>query len=228
MNRDMAVSPTANTKVRKAAKSNGGWLRAGMHLLGLSALALLAYHFLLDNLTANPIQFIEQQLGQAAANMLVLSLAVTPLVTLTGWKALIRHRRTLGLYAFFYFSLHLLTFAVLDYGLDWGELLRLTAEKPFILAGALAGLILLALAATSYKVWMKRMGKNWQRLHKMVYLAGGLVVLHYILAVKGSLTTLSGDILRPLGMGLLVTLLLVLRIAPVRKRLAAFGQKLRR
>jgi sulfoxide reductase heme-binding subunit YedZ len=104
--------------------------------------------------------------------------------------------------------------------LDWGEILRLTVEKPFILIGLLAGLILLALAATSFKYWMKRLGKNWKRLHKTIYLASGLVVLHYAWAVKGSLANLSGDILRPLSMGLLVAILLVLRIPAVRRRLA--------
>jgi sulfoxide reductase heme-binding subunit YedZ len=206
--------------VRSVLKSKPDWLRIAVHGLGLFALARLGFLWATDSLTANPIQFVEQNLGRAALNMLVLSLAVTPLVSLTRWRALIPHRRTLGLYAFLYFTLHLLTFVVLDYGLDWGEILRLTAEKPFIFVGLLAGLILLGLAATSFKYWMKRLGKNWKRLHKTVYLASGLVVLHYAWAVKGSLANLSGDILRPLSMGLLVAILLVLRIPAVRRRLA--------
>jgi sulfoxide reductase heme-binding subunit YedZ len=202
------------------------WVRIAVHAAGLLPLLLLGMQGLADRWTVNPIQFLEQQLGRAAINLLVFSLAVTPLVTLTGWKALNRHRRTIGLYAFFYFMLHFGVFAVLDYGLDWREMLRLTAEKPFIWVGLLAGLILLALAATSFRYWMKRLGKNWQRLHRLVYLAGGLVILHYAWAVKGSLSTLSGDILRPLGMGLLVAVLLALRIPPVRRRAAALRQRL--
>lgn len=203
------------------------WLRIGVHFLGLLPLLVLGAQGLADRWTVNPIQFLEQQLGRAAVYMLVASLAVTPLITLTGWKALARHRRTLGLYAFFYFVLHFGVFAVLDYGLDWREMLRLTTEKPFIVVGLLAGVILLALAVTSFRYWMKRMGKGWQLLHKGVYLASGLVILHYAWAVKGSLTTLSGDILRPLSMGLLVALLLVLRIPPVRRRVAALRQRMK-
>lgn len=203
-----------------ALRDKPDWLRIGVYGIGLFALARLAYLWGFGSLTANPIQFVEQYLGRTALNLLVLSLAVTPVVSLTRWRALIPHRRTLGLYAFLYFALHLLTFVVLDYGLDWGEILRLTVEKPFILVGLLAGLILLALAATSFKYWMKRLGKNWKRLHKTVYLASGLVILHYAWAVKGSLTNLSGDILRPLGFGLLVVILLVLRIPAVRRRIA--------
>lgn len=194
------------------------WLRIGIHAVGLLPLLQLAILWAQDNLTANPIQFIEQFFGRAALNLLVATLAVTPLVTLSGWKALMPHRRTLGLYSFLYFSLHFLTFAVLDYGLDWEEILRLSAEKPFILAGALAGLILLALAITSSRYWKKRLGKRWQRLHQAVYPAGIFVILHYAGAVKGSLIPLSGDILRPLGMGILIALLLVLRLPPLRRR----------
>lgn len=202
------------------------WRRIGVHIVGLSGLFQLGLRWLTHDLTANPIQFIEQSLGRAAANMLVLTLAVTPVVTLTGWKTLPRRRRTFGLYAFFYFLLHFLTFAVLDYGLDWREILRLTREKPFIWVGLLAGLILLALAVTSTKFWMKHLGKNWKRLHKTVYLACGLVILHYAWALKGSLITLSGDILRPLAIGLLVILLLILRIPPVRKWAASLKTRI--
>jgi sulfoxide reductase heme-binding subunit YedZ len=220
MNSSPTLPSQATSAARSVLRNKPDWLRLGIHGIGLFALARLAYLWAFGSLTANPIQFVEQNLGRAALYMLVLSLAVTPLVSLTRWRALIPHRRTLGLYAFLYFTLHLLTFVVLDYGLDWGEILHLTVEKPFIFVGLLAGLILLALAATSFKYWMKRLGKNWKRLHKTVYLASGLVVLHYAWAVKGSLANLSGDILRPLSMGLLVAILLVLRIPAVRRRLA--------
>jgi len=204
-------------KIQSAAPGKTVWLRAGVHLAGLLPLAQLAYFRAADRLTANPILFTEQLLGRAALHLLVLTLAVTPVVALTGWHALARHRRTFGLYAFGYFGLHFLAFAVLDYGLDWGEILRLTAEKPFILAGLAAGLILSVLAVTSFDFWKKATGRNWKRLHRAVSLAGVLAVLHYALAVKGSLSTLSGNILRPLFFGLLVLVLLVLRLPPVRQ-----------
>ena len=140
-----------------------------------------------------------------------------PLITVTGWKKPGRHRRALGLYAFFYFALHFITFAVVDYGLYFREILRLTTEKSFIIVGSVAGLLLLLLAATSFKFWMKYLGKNWKRLHQSVYLIGVLVVIHYAWAVKGSISTLSGDIGRPLLMGSIVFLLLLLRVPPIRR-----------
>lgn len=203
--------PTSKTQTRL------DWLRLAVHAVGLFGLVQLAIAWLTDSLTVNPIQFIEQALGQAAINMLTLSLAVTPTVTLTGWNALTKHRRTLGLYAFFYFLLHVLVFAVVDYGLDWEEIWRLTAEKPFIFVGVVAGSLLTALAFTSFKYWMKRLGKGWQQLHRLAYVAAGLAVVHYAWAVKGSLSNLSGDITRPLVMGLILTVLLLFRFPPIRR-----------
>ena len=140
-----------DTPARTALKTQARWTsatltRAAVHLAGLFPLAELAYHAAAQQLTVNPIQFIEQFFGLAALNLLALSLAVTPLITLTGYKTLGRHSRALGLYTFLYFSLHLLVFIGLDYSFDFSEILRLTAEKPFILAGAAAGLLLTALA----------------------------------------------------------------------------------
>jgi methionine sulfoxide reductase heme-binding subunit len=222
-----STSPVSVSGVRKAVKLKSNWLRLGVHLVGIFALVQLVVIAQTSGLTANPIQFVEQRLGLAAANMLVLALAVTPIVTVTGWRSLSKYRRALGLYAFFYFALHFLTFAVVDYGLDWREILLLTTEKPFIIVGLLAGLILLALAITSFPYWMKRLGRNWKLLHKTVYLASILVILHYSWALKGSLTTMSGDIIRPLVMGLIVALLLVLRIPPVRRRVIRLRQGVR-
>ena len=135
-----------DTPARTALKTQARWTsatltRAAVHLAGLFPLAELAYHAAAQQLTVNPIQFIEQFFGLAALNLLALSLAVTPLITLTGYKTLGRHSRALGLYTFLYFSLHLLVFIGLDYSFDFSEILRLTAEKPFILAGAAAGCV---------------------------------------------------------------------------------------
>lgn len=213
----MDANLAAKATVRPTVKPRIDWLRIGVHAFGSGGLIQLAIFWLTDQLTVNPIQFIEQHLGRMALYMLLVTLAVTPVITISGWNSLSKHRRTFGLYSFLYFSLHFLTFAVLDYGLNIREILRLTGEKPFIWVGLLAGLILLALAITSFKYWMKRLGKNWKRLHKTVYLAGGLVILHYAWALKGSLSTLSGDIIRPLVMAALLTVLFILRIPAVRK-----------
>lgn len=209
------ISPS----ISKSARVQLIWLRIGVHFLGLFPMMQLGYLWLTSQWTANPIQFIEQFLGRVALYMLVLALSVTPLVTLTGWKSISKHRRTLGLYSFMYFSLHVLTFVVLDYRLDFPEILQLILEKPFLMVGLLAGLILLLLAITSFRYWKKRLGKNWKRLHQTVYLASLLVVLHYALAMKGSLATLDGDILRPLVLGLVVMVLLILRLIQNRRRI---------
>jgi methionine sulfoxide reductase heme-binding subunit len=198
------------------------WLHIGIHIIGLLPITDLIYKFFMSQLTVNPIQFVEQFFGRAALNLLVLTLAVTPIITITGWKKLTKHRRTLGLYSFFYFILHFTTFAAIDYGFDLKQIYFLTVQKPFILLGSFAGLLLLVLAVTSFKYWMKRLGKNWARLHKLVYIIGGLTVLHYALAVKGSLSTLSGNILRPLLMGVLVLILLVIRISPIKSKIISY------
>jgi len=215
----------SNPRSKKLVKPAIDWLRIGVHVIGSLSLIMLIYKWQTTGLTFNPIQFIEQYLGRAAINMLVLSLAVTPVVTLTGWRKLSKHGRALGLYTFFYFSLHFLTFAVLDYGLNLREIFKLMIEKPFIIIGSSAGLILLALATTSFKYWMKRLGKRWKKLHRLVYLVGALAVLHNAMALKGSLTNLSGNIVRPLVLGVLITLLLVLRIPPVKRWASSLRQK---
>jgi len=220
--------PSATTpRTKKLVKPAIDWLRIGVHVIGSLSLIMLIVRWQTTGLTFNPIQFIEQYLGRAAINMLVLSLAVTPVVTLTGWRKLSKHTRTLGLYTFFYFSLHFLTFAVVDYGLNFREIFKLMIEKPFIIIGSTAGLILLALATTSFKYWMKRLGKRWKKLHRLVYLVGALAVLHNAMALKGSLTNLSGNIVRPLVLGALITLLLILRIPPVKRWASSLRQHVR-
>ena len=193
------------------------WLRIGVHVLGWLPLARILFEALTGGLSVNPIQDITQRLGRAALYLLVASMAVTPLNTLFGWRALLRHRRALGLYAFLYAALHFTMFAAVDYGLDLREIGRQTVEKPYILMGVTAGSILLALAITSFKWWMRQMGKGWQSLHRLVYLAGIVVIIHYAWAKKGNLFTLSGDILAPLLWGLLLAILLVLRLPAIRK-----------
>jgi sulfoxide reductase heme-binding subunit YedZ len=126
-------------------------------------------------------------------------------------------RRTLGLYAFMFAAIHFSIFIWLDYGLDLSLLLVEIVEKRYILVGAGALLILVSLAMTSFKWWMKRLGKNWKRLHRLVYLAGVLVIVHYAWAKKGDLLSLQGDIWQPLFFGLFLALLLIMRIPIVRR-----------
>jgi methionine sulfoxide reductase heme-binding subunit len=196
-----------------------------VHAAALLPLLLLVWDGATGGLTVNPIQDIVQRLGRAAIYLLLAALAVTPLRTLTGWNELAKHRRTLGLYAFFYAAAHFLTFTGLDYGFDLEEIALQIVEKPFILLGLSALLLLIPLAVTSFTWFIRRMGKNWKRLHRLVYLAGILAVVHFALARKGNLTTLSGDILLPVVFGLLLAVLLVLRLPPVRQWAASIRRR---
>jgi len=197
-----------------------------VHFGGLLPLGLLVFDFLTDNLTANPIQAIEQRTGLNAITFLLLSLACTPVASVFGWKELTQRRKALGNYGFLYAALHVTTFFILDYGLNLAAVWRDVGTKSFIIIGALSFLLLLPLAVTSFNYWMKRLGKNWKRLHRLAYIISPLVVVHFFMAKKGDLLNLSGDILQPLAYGAVALILLLLRLAPVKKPLIALRQKL--
>lgn len=199
----------------KLSKPN--YLKIAVHIGALAPLAWLVWAYLTNNLTFNPIQAATQRTGKSAIILLVLSLAVTPMVTITGKRQLNSVRRLLGLYAFLYGAIHFAIFVGWDYGFDLGLVVPEIFAKRYTVIGLVAGLILLALAITSFKWWMKLLGKNWKRLHRLVYLAGGLVVIHYAWAKKGDILRLSGDIGQPLLFGVIVVLLLLLRLPPVRR-----------
>jgi methionine sulfoxide reductase heme-binding subunit len=190
------------------------WLRIAAHLACLVPAALLALDYARDNLTFNPIQEATQRTGKTALVILLLSLACTPLNTLFGLRQALPLRRPLGLYAFAYASIHLLIFLVVDYGLDLAEILRVVAEKRYVLVGFAAFLLLLPLALTSNRAAMRRLGQRWKALHRLVYLAAGLAVVHFIWLVKA-------DVREPLAYGAAVALLLSLRLPAVRRRLSS-------
>ena len=181
-----------------------------VHLIALAPLALLVSDGLRDNLTANPIQTITFRTGKFALALLVLSLACTPLNTVFGVRMALKWRRPLGLYAFMYAALHFLTFTVLDYGLDPVLLREAIFEKRYALVGFTAFLLLIPLAITSTRGWMKRLGKRWKRLHQLVYIVGLLVIVHYVWLVKA-------DRREPLLWGAVIAILLALRLPPVRR-----------
>lgn len=190
-----------------------------VHLAALAPLAWLAIDALTGNLSANPIQAVTQRTGKYALILLVLSLSCTPIRIVTGWVLVIRWRRPLGVYAFVYAMLHTITFVGLDYGFNLTYIWADVGNKRYIFVGATAFLILLTLAVTSTRGWQKRLGAAWQRLHKWVYLAGGLVVMHYAWALKS-------DIRQPLVWGTVIGLGLVLRIPVVRRRFITWhGQR---
>jgi sulfoxide reductase heme-binding subunit YedZ len=191
--------------------------QAAVHIAAWVPLVLLVYNWMTNNLTFNPIQAAELRTGKYALVLLILSLACTPLNTVFGFRQAIKVRRALGLYAFMYASIHFLIFIGIDYQFDLVLLQEAIFEKRYALVGFAAGLILLALAVTSTRGWMKRLGKTWTRLHKFVYLAGILVIVHYVWLVKS-------DIRIPLLYGAVVLTLLILRIPSVRRRASKFRQ----
>lgn len=201
-------------------------LQIAVHLYGWSGLVRLLVDFFTHNLTANPIQALEQRTGRHAITLLVLSLACSPLNNIFGWRELIKRRRALGLYAFLYATIHVIIFVDLDYGLAWSLIIQTILEKPYIVVGVLTFLMLLPLAFTSFNIWKKRLGKNWKRLHQLIYLIAPLAVLHYAWGKKGDFFELRGDILRPLVYAVIVILLLTMRIPQVRKALASFRDRI--
>lgn len=197
-----------------------------MHMYAWSVLVLIAVDFITGNISANPIQELEQRTGRHAITLLMLSLACTPLNNLFGWRELIKRRRALGLYAFMYATIHIIIFVNLDYGFAWSLIVQTIVEKPYILVGLLGFLMMIPLAMTSFDVWMKRLGKNWKRIHQTVYLIVPLVLLHYAWGKKGDFFALQGEIIRPLVYSVIAGILLATRIRPVRRFLASLANRI--
>jgi sulfoxide reductase heme-binding subunit YedZ len=202
------------------------WLRIAVHLIAWLPLVYFVYGFFANLETINPIQYLEQIMGRIGIYWLVAALAVTPLYTLTGYRDLPNRRRAVGLYAFMYVCLHLLIFFGLDYGFNWPQLWVLVTGKVYLLVGVLAVLLLIPLAVTSFDYFLRKMGKNWKRLHWLVYPAVVVSILHYGLAQKGDLFTLHGNILRPFLWLLLTTVLLAMRLPVVRRWVSGTRRKL--
>ena len=150
--------------------------------------AQLVVGFFANNLTANPVDFITDETGTWTLAMLTVSLAVTPLRRITGWNEAIKFRRMLGLFAFFYAALHVLTWITLVSFFDLQTMLDDVSMRPFITVGMATFLILLALAVTSTTGWIRRLGRKWQQLHRLVYLAAVGSVVHFWWLVKADVT----------------------------------------
>jgi sulfoxide reductase heme-binding subunit YedZ len=139
-------------------------------------------------LTANPGDYITDQTGTWTIAFITISLAVTPLRRLTGWNDLIKLRRMLGLFAFFYATLHMLTWVVFVHYFDTSFMIEDVVERPFITIGMATFLILLALAVTSNRLSIRKLGRRWQSLHRLVYVAGIGAVIHFWWLVKADIT----------------------------------------
>jgi sulfoxide reductase heme-binding subunit YedZ len=186
-------------------------LRIAVHPLALLPLALLLLDAALGRLSVNPIQDLTLRTGKAALVLLMLCLACTPAAALLGWKWAGALRKPLGLYSFLYVCLHLLIFVALDYGLDGVLIWQAVAEKRYVLAGLAAFLLLLPLALTSTRAAMRRLGRRWKQLHRLIYPAAALAVLHYL--------WLSKLPWQPLLFAAALLGLLALRLPGLRRRL---------
>lgn len=172
--------------------------------------AILSVRALRDDLTANPIEHVTLWTGYTALVLLMVTLAVTPIRRITGWNRVIQLRRIIGLFAFFYVVLHFLTYIVLDQFFAFDFIVDDIIERPYITVGFLAFVLLIPLAWTSTRGWIRRLGRRWQHLHRAVYVSAALGVLHYFWKVKA-------DTREPLIFAAILAGLLLFRLPHVRK-----------
>jgi methionine sulfoxide reductase heme-binding subunit len=183
-------------------------LRILVHIAALVPLAVLLWQYAHGEFLVDPVRETTSRTGRTALLLLVLSLACTPLATVTGLPQVLRVRRALGMYAFLYVGLHFLIFAGLDYGFDPIQLRQAIFDQKYVLVGVAAGLLLVPLAVTSTRGWQRRLGVKWKRLHRLVYLAGIAAVLHFL--------WLGKDPREPLRWAAVVGILLLFRMPWVR------------
>ncbi len=153
-------------------------------VLALVPLAGLIFIVLTGRTSANPAEDIQLTTGIWALRFLLLTLAITPARRVTGWNLLIQYRRMLGLFAFFYATVHLFSYLAFDRSFALGEVVADVAKRPFITAGMAAFLFMLPLAVTSTKGWIRRLGRRWQTLHRLIYVSALAASLHFIWKVK--------------------------------------------
>ena len=174
-------------------------------LIALSPACWLTYAAFTDGLGANPIQMLTQETGTWTLRFVAATLAITPLRRLTGWNWLIKFRRMLGLFAFFYGTVHFFTWSWLDQFFDWNGMVKDVLKRPFITVGFTAFVLMIPLALTSTTGWIRRLGgKRWNRLHQLIYVTAILGVIHYYWLVKLDTT-------RPVRYGIVVATLLAAR-----------------
>jgi sulfoxide reductase heme-binding subunit YedZ len=182
------------------------WAKVVVFLLGLAPIGVLGWRAFHGDLTANPIEFITHSTGDWTLLFLIFTLCITPLRKLLRLPELIRFRRMLGLFAFFYVCLHFSTWLVLDKFFDVSEMWADVIKRRFITVGFTAFVLLIPLAITSTAGWIRRLGgKRWQRLHRAIYAAAVLGVIHYYWLVKS-------DVRKPLMYGAIVAILLAWRL----------------
>ena len=182
-------------------------IKPGIFILCLLPIFLLSRNFYLDELGANPFEVVTRSTGEWTLRFLLLTLTMTPLRGLTGSAWPLRFRRMLGLFTFLYVCIHLLTYIWLDHFFDWQEIIRDIIKRPYITFGVLAFTLLIPLAMTSTKKMIKRLGKRWKSLHRLIYPIAILGVLHFFLLVKA-------DLKEPIIYALFLLTLLAMRSKP--------------
>jgi sulfoxide reductase heme-binding subunit YedZ len=159
-------------------------LKPLVFVLALLPAVDLVYLGITNDLGINPAETLQLETGTWALNFLVATLAITPLRRLTRWNRLIQYRRMLGLFAFFYASAHFLTYLILDQSLDVNQMMVDVVKRPFITMGFIAFVLMIPLALTSTKGWIRRLGRRWQMLHRLIYISAVAASIHYIWKVK--------------------------------------------
>lgn len=182
------------------------WIRVALFVIGLVPFAQLIYNALTDNLGANPIDAITRHTGSWALILLLVTLSVTPLRKIFSWNGLVKYRRMLGLFAFFYAALHFMTFLVLDHFFDFNAILKDIMKRPYVTAGFTGFVLMIPLVITSTAGMIRRLGKRWQQLHRLIYITAAAGVIHFYWLVKA-------DIRRPVQYGFVLILLLGYRVA---------------
>jgi methionine sulfoxide reductase heme-binding subunit len=183
------------------------WVKRALFVLALLPLAIVVLDGVEGRLGANPIETITRASGDWTLYFLCFTLAVTPLRRLTGQQWLQKLRRMLGLFTFFYASLHFLCFIWFDHFFDLGEMLKDVIKRPFITVGFTAFVLLVPLALSSSDAMVRKLGRHWARLHRLVYVVAVLAILHFWWMRAG-----KNDFAEPLLFGVIVALLLGLRI----------------
>jgi methionine sulfoxide reductase heme-binding subunit len=159
-------------------------LKPILFTVALLPTAWLIWAAFTNHLGANPAETLQLQTGRWGFKFLLATLAITPIRRLTGWNDVVRFRRMLGLFAFYYATLHFLTYLVLDQYFDWGGIVKDVAKRPFITVGFAAFVSMLPLALTSTKGWIRRLGRRWQTLHRLIYVSAVCAAIHFIWKVK--------------------------------------------
>lgn len=188
------------------------FLKAGVWALGLLPIGWIGWRFSQNGLGANPVEALLHLAGRWALVFLLITLAVTPIRRLTRWNRIVKVRRPLGLFAFFYLCLHLFTYVGLDQLFAMEYIVEDVVERPYITVGFAAFLLLVPLAITSTRGWIRRLGRRWQLLHRLVYPATALGILHFYWQVKA-------DTFWPLVATAVLAVLLLLRTLPFDRKL---------